>query len=425
VQRGLDALRQYRREYDEKRQVFYEKPLHNWTSHACLDGDSLIKTLRGDVPIRDVVVGDYAWTPAGYALVSASGATKVATAMIEVSLSNGQILLCTPEHKIFTTRGVVVADSLRYNDGVITQRNAPCLLSQKIRFAGYRDAYIESFKGNAIGFGLSETFTLRKLVGDFACFIKRYTERFTAICRAMYDQRTETFATPTPITGRFTELSQNESTPFKRWTEYAFTTNQKGITKPITQNMVASQCTVTFGKSTMEKYQKGFTSITKTETKPTTTYQTLNCCLQKSTCLITQKKARGLVAGQMLKNLGRLAIWLRLGTLHQKGLLGTVKMENAYGKTSRGFLETAMNAAGNTLRRILTGQNSATKIVRLRRLEGAEASRLVYDLTVEKHHCYLANGVLVSNSDAMRYLAVGLREASSTVPIRRALKGIV
>lgn len=34
VQRGLDAVRQYRREYDDKRQVFYEKPLHDWTSHA-------------------------------------------------------------------------------------------------------------------------------------------------------------------------------------------------------------------------------------------------------------------------------------------------------------------------------------------------------------------------------------------------------
>ena len=31
---------------------------------------------------------------------------------------------------------------------------------------------------------------------------------------------------------------------------------------------------------------------------------------------------------------------------------------------------------------------------------------MVYDLTVEKHHCYLANGLLVSNSDAFRYLSI-------------------
>jgi hypothetical protein len=34
VKQGLDALRNYRREYDEKRNVFYDKPLHDWSSHA-------------------------------------------------------------------------------------------------------------------------------------------------------------------------------------------------------------------------------------------------------------------------------------------------------------------------------------------------------------------------------------------------------
>ena len=31
---GLDALRNYRREYNERQQVFYDKPLHDWSSHA-------------------------------------------------------------------------------------------------------------------------------------------------------------------------------------------------------------------------------------------------------------------------------------------------------------------------------------------------------------------------------------------------------
>jgi len=30
---GLEALRQYRSEYDEKKKVFKDTPLHNWTSH--------------------------------------------------------------------------------------------------------------------------------------------------------------------------------------------------------------------------------------------------------------------------------------------------------------------------------------------------------------------------------------------------------
>jgi len=33
-ERGLDALRQYRREWDERLQIFRGKPLHDWTSHS-------------------------------------------------------------------------------------------------------------------------------------------------------------------------------------------------------------------------------------------------------------------------------------------------------------------------------------------------------------------------------------------------------
>lgn len=34
VKQGLDALRNYRRNYDEKRSVFFDTPLHDWSSHA-------------------------------------------------------------------------------------------------------------------------------------------------------------------------------------------------------------------------------------------------------------------------------------------------------------------------------------------------------------------------------------------------------
>lgn len=41
----------------------------------------------------------------------------------------------------------------------------------------------------------------------------------------------------------------------------------------------------------------------------------------------------------------------------------------------------------------------------------------MFDLTVENHHCYLANGLLVSNSnfsDAFQGLAVGMKKAQSS-----------
>lgn len=34
VQTGLNCMRNYRRDYDEKRKIFYERPLHDWSSHG-------------------------------------------------------------------------------------------------------------------------------------------------------------------------------------------------------------------------------------------------------------------------------------------------------------------------------------------------------------------------------------------------------
>lgn len=34
TKQGLDALRNYKREYDEKRDVFFDRPVHDWCSHA-------------------------------------------------------------------------------------------------------------------------------------------------------------------------------------------------------------------------------------------------------------------------------------------------------------------------------------------------------------------------------------------------------
>ncbi len=47
MQRALDALRQYRREWDEKLQKFKDAPLHDWTSHTA---DALRYLARGRKP---------------------------------------------------------------------------------------------------------------------------------------------------------------------------------------------------------------------------------------------------------------------------------------------------------------------------------------------------------------------------------------
>lgn len=62
MQRALDAMRQYRREWDEKNQKFKDTPLHDWTSNTA---DAKRYLARGRKPFRDTnsrpraATGDY------------------------------------------------------------------------------------------------------------------------------------------------------------------------------------------------------------------------------------------------------------------------------------------------------------------------------------------------------------------------------
>ena len=52
TKQGLDALRNYRRHYDEKRAVFHDRPLHDWSSHAS-DAFRYLATGLNDAPAEE------------------------------------------------------------------------------------------------------------------------------------------------------------------------------------------------------------------------------------------------------------------------------------------------------------------------------------------------------------------------------------
>jgi hypothetical protein len=383
-------------------------PLHDAFSHGCLDGDTLIETRRGLVPIRDVIVGDYALTPAGYALVTASGATKVATEIIEIVTSDGVRLLATPEHKIFTTRGIVLADALRYTDSILTMQSAPCLSSQSIESAGYRDAVLESFRAKGIGFGLVAAYMLAKSVARCAYCILR----FTAPCMASqlqgrkFVQSMAICATPVQKIGLFSGQFGNESIGCKSLMESGSIGSQRATTRLTIKSTAASLCIDTFGPSKTALFLMGFISTISTVIRQTMRFAILSCLPHRNTVCITQPTTSGLVVKQTASRFLKLANSLKHGTLVQWALNGIRNMPPMLGLIGSGTASPANNAAKSISRRSRQDQNSVTQIAKLRRLGSAEASRLVYDLTVEKHHCYLANGLLVSNSDAFRYLAL-------------------
>lgn len=331
-ERGLEALRQYRTEYDDKLKTFKNRPLHDWTSHACLTGDAIIKTTRGDIAIKNVREGDYVYTPAGYALVERAGPVKVAKSLIEITTSDGRTIQATDEHKFFTNRGLVTADALRYSDILLSEGDEVCAATLSYSTAtntGFRESITAVTTGANAG-------------------RHRFIARFGNI-----------------ITGQF---------------------------------------------------QKAMRFITETAMGLTTTYPTWSVSTHPN--ISGSMRLSGSQKAPLSPQVQRPLLWPLNGTLHQMVWSGTDNTASGHGKAASGMNANAKSAGESSDPHTRLAPNSAIRIVSKRRLEGVEASQLVYDLTVRKHHCYLANGFLVSNSDAFRYLARGLPDQSHIQPKR-------
>ncbi len=87
--------------------------------NACLVGATLVSSTRGEVPIKDIVVGDMVHTPIGARQVTASQMTQRDAPLWEVRLSDGTTLRGTRNHPLFIIgREMTRIDQLRAGDRV-------------------------------------------------------------------------------------------------------------------------------------------------------------------------------------------------------------------------------------------------------------------------------------------------------------------
>lgn len=108
----LKALGNYRQEYDSKRKVYKSTQLHDWSSHACFTGDTLILTHRGMRPIMDIKDGDIVLTLKGWKACKGSWITKKNAQLVEVRFKDGTTVRCTPDHFFLTENGWKYAENL-------------------------------------------------------------------------------------------------------------------------------------------------------------------------------------------------------------------------------------------------------------------------------------------------------------------------
>ena len=97
---------------------------------------------------------------------------------------------------------------------------------------------------------------------------------------------------------------------------------------------------------------------------------------------------------------------------------GIASTASEYSTASRGLNAFARAVVSRLCRLSLGRPNGATSIAKWKISTAGEASSKipVHDLTVENHACYQANGVLVSNSDAWRYMSLAWRELAPEKP---------
>lgn len=165
-----------------------------------------------------------------------------------------------------------------------------------------------------------------------------------------------------------------------------------------------------FGRAIMEKYQKVFTFITKMAIPSTMTFQISNALMHSHIYQSTPRTANGTSLARMLMYYSEKPYQRqRNGIEAKREENGIENTEGTFGKIGNGKKSIVRSAKDRISLLIRQGQGTATRIVGLRHVVEEKEGRLVYDLTVERHHCYLANGVLVSNSDAFQYLGMAMR----------------
>lgn len=343
----------------------------------------MIATNKGSIPIKEISVGDYVKTPLGLRKVLNKFIYHV-DKLIEVTTSKGNQLVCTENHKIFTDKSLAYADTLVYDDVIINDEEEGRDICQK---------YIGCL-GGRIGLGFRDIFL-------------------------SVNQKKEFSLTENPIHGTVSILKD--------------------------QLDYIEMC----GAIIMEKFQKITTSITLMAIPKIMTYQICNVYTNPRTYHWMQKEINGLEAVKIKDNLGKLIKKLKNGIQAQREKNGIQIMEKNHGSKENGLQlfvryaekkakllikhvkqfalgivkqskdilkEPTMNLgyvkyAKNISQSIVTEKKEhVAKIVPL----SFSSKQKVYDIEVEKDHCYFANGLLVSNSDAFRYLAVGLKGMEST-----------
>ena len=174
-------------------------------------------------------------------------------------------------------------------------------------------------------------------------------------------------------------------------------------------------CTEQFGHSITARYLKNTISTISTVINQTTALPIWNVYQPLTTPSIMQRATSGSEAKGIKNNSKKCRNWRKNGINQKKESTGTRNtLKTLVLESLRKLRKRASGAVKNTLHQDRGSQNSAIRTAKRLIYVSDGSKQKVYDLTIDHHHAYIANGVLVSNSDAWRYLAITWKESRKT-----------
>lgn len=338
---GIEALTNYRRDYNARLSEYKATPVHDWASHGCFTGDTEVLTRSGTRRIMDLPETGWVLTPCGWKRYELPRVTRHAARLVEVAFAGGYTVRCTPDHLFLTASGWKSAESLPPNIAIrstLTRSRSTLMVASIVR------------------------------------------GRLTRICR---------------------EAVKN--------------------------------CIGMFGVARSETSRAAATFTIATATCSTIGLITWSACPRASISLSRGTSASGRRTAGSAK---AREIVPPPGTLRQPAACGIVGTPSApshgrSGNTNRNHARTAGRCLMRLCGRVALAASIVHRIARQPRFGSVGELRVtsvrhlderadVWDITVPQVHCFsLANGAIVHNSDAFRYLALVADKAGAPVWVKQ------
>lgn len=347
----VEAAELYRRKGDPNDdERFLDEVYNDWTNHCCLDGDTEVETNKGKVSLRHIKVGMKAKLGDYDGQITAGGPTYVQDCY-RIDFDDGTYIISSGKHKFFTNKGLARCDTLRHGEEVWTPKHH----------------LLNSLDAN--GMGLRTAFDINS---------QQPTTQKKGIAKA----------------------SNLKGDGMVEMTKQVITVQRKkGYIGPS-------------GSLLMARLQKAWMCITRITIKKTTLSKTLNSLSAQIIPSIMPKAVNGSHQEALHPYCEPIHTRPQSGTLALKDWLGIARMVKRLGMGANALKSCVLSAIPYLPHHTQHGErhvqlNANVAIKGIKKVTGITAlpPRLLYDITVDHHHAYVANGVLVSNCDSFRTMA--------------------